>query len=266
MSKTQTSVWSCGGGRQSTAIAGLIVKGILPKPDYSVMVDVGYEKSSTWRYTNTVLIPALAEVGVHLEIIDKAKYATVDLWGGADGNTLLLPVFTDKAGRVGKMANFCSGEWKKRVLERHMKRTHHVSTWVSWMGMSTNEMRRVRIKDGETGSRNEYPLIFGPRPMSSQDCIRFVVEEMGWPEPPSSSCGHCPNHTDKQWKQLRDDDPADFQKAVLLDEQMRKTDPNAYLHKSCKPLGEVDFDTLCASQDGGLFAGLEGCDSGYCFT
>src|SRR3990172_4188792 len=69
------TVWSCGGGVQSTAIAALICAGKLPKPDYSIITDVGYEKSATFEYVKGHMIPRLAEAGVVLNIVKTTDYA-----------------------------------------------------------------------------------------------------------------------------------------------------------------------------------------------
>jgi len=42
-----TEVFSTGGGTQSTAIAGLIVQGLLPKPEICVIADTGREMPTT---------------------------------------------------------------------------------------------------------------------------------------------------------------------------------------------------------------------------
>ena len=65
-------VWSNGGGTQSAAIAALIIKGELPKPDLAVTSDTGREASETWRFHDEVLGPELhqvrsAEAGVLFE-------------------------------------------------------------------------------------------------------------------------------------------------------------------------------------------------------
>ena len=45
-----------------------------------------------------------------------------------------------------------------------------------------------------------------------------------------------------------------------MEDEWRKTDPNAFVHKSLMPLRLV---TLHPEQDDGLFSG--GCQSGMCF-
>src|SRR4051812_11977214 len=86
-----STVWSCGGGTQSAAIAALIVLGELPKPEAAVISDTGREASETWRYFESVLRPELAAVGVNLvrlpHSFDGTGWNTVDLFGGKDGGT-----------------------------------------------------------------------------------------------------------------------------------------------------------------------------------
>ena len=66
---SRVTVWSSGGGTQSAAIAALIVRGDLERPDLAAIVDTGYEASSTWAYHYKVILPALAGVGVHMHRI-----------------------------------------------------------------------------------------------------------------------------------------------------------------------------------------------------
>lgn len=251
-------VWSCGGGRQSVAIAALIVQGKLPVPDWSCIVDTGREKSSTWKYMDAVLIPELAKVGVTLHRIDKKEYATVDLYSFNDEH-LLIPAFTNQSGSIGKLTNFCSGEWKKRSLARFL-RAQGVGKYVAWIGFSLNETRRVlSIMDGQeyTSGLIRLPLVHDV-PMRATDCAS-LVRDMGWPDAPRSACWMCPNQSDDEWRGLT---PAEFAKAIELDRFVRDRDPNAFLHASCKPLDQVDF-----SDEGqpSLFE-ERACLSGMCFV
>ena len=256
------NVWSFGGGTQSAAIAALIIQGRLPKPDYAVMADTEREKSGTWLYLKHVVAPNLAEVGVTIEIAKKSDYATVDVFGGKDSKSVLLPVFTNQNGTVGKLPGYCSGEWKKRVVARYLKAQHGFSRYVSWMGMSIDEMDRMRVR-GDYGP-NYYPLL-ETVPMRRSDCVHLVTEIMGWPRPPRSACAECPNQGAEEWKQMRRESPADFARAVAFDAWIRETDPHAFLHPSCIPLSEVDFDAQTSLD---MFGGDngKGCDSGYCFV
>ena len=72
----------------------------------------------------------------------------------------------------------------------------------------------------------------------------------GYPEPPRSACVYCPFHSDKEWRRLRDKEPHEFAKAIKFDKEIRnlsKMDSQlkmeVYLHSSCRPLDEIDFDS-----------------------
>ena len=55
-------------------------------------------------------------------------------------------------------------------------------------------------------------------------------------------------------------DPADFQRAIVLDELIRDEDSNAFVHRSGTPLRDADLGA--DDPQGTLF----GCDSGQCFV
>lgn len=222
-------VWSCGGGVQSVAIAALIVQGRLPTPDLSVIVDTERERSSTWDYYNTVLFPALTTVGVNLVRVPKSQFATVDLWGGADDDKLLIPAF--RAG--GKSPGWCSNEWKSRVVDRWLRAQGvKKSEACVWLGISTDEMRRVRA------GACRYPLIHDV-PMSRAQCLE-LISEMGWPVPQHSACWMCPNASNAEWRHLRDKHPEDWQKALEFEDSIRQVDPEVSLHKT-GPLRDADI-------------------------
>lgn len=250
----RTQVWSNGGGTQSAAIAALIVQGRLPKPDIAVIVDTERENSDTFEYQRRFVFPALSAVGVECQVVPKSVFATVDLTS-KNGKSILIPAFTTASGQIGKLPTFCSVEWKERVVSRHL-RTIGVKQCDMWMGFSLDEMRRVK-KDSKAWRRKVYPLI--DLRLRRNDCIVEVLN-MGWPKPPRSSCWMCPNKCNAEWKDMRDNRPADFALAVAFDYQLRETDPDMYLHESCVPLDQVDFDTYASS-------GFEkGCESGLCFV
>lgn len=237
---TRLNVWSCGGGTQSAAIAALIVRGRLPKPDIALMVDTEREKSSTWEYVYGTIIPALASVGVELHIIKKSDYATVDLH--SHKGTLLLPVFTNQSGEVGKFRTFCSGEWKTEVQRRWL-RARGVNLCRTWIGISRDEMRRVRVSD-VAWNQNCYPFLeaeFGLY-YDRADCIREVTETAGWPKPPRSSCWMCPNMGPEEWLEMKANQPADFALATQLEADLHKSDANFFLHEQCVPLDQVDWE------------------------
>lgn len=242
-------VWSCGGGRQSAGIAALIVAGRLPVPDIAVIVDTEYEKESTWAYYETVLKPQLALMGCDLVRIVKSDYATVGLYGGKSGG-LLIPAFSTQEGSIGKLPAFCSNEWKQRVVRRYL-RARGVRQCEMWLGISTNEADRMKDSDLQWIT-NAYPLInLG---FSAQDCFQ-LVQEIGWPEPPRSSCYMCPNQGKAEWDGMSD---ADYERARQFEADIREKDSFVYLTRMAKPL---PADRVVQA----TFESLDNC-GGFCFV
>ena len=236
-------VWKYGGGTQSVAIAALIIQGKLPKPDLAIIADTGKERSSTWRYMEETVAPKLAAVGVtiHRAYASEHSYYHEGVYNRK--GTLLIPAFTDESGKKGKMSGYCNKWWKQDVVNNWLRRERGIrkEDVRSWIGFSADEWPRVaRMKQGEEykAGRIHFPLF--DMNLRRQDSIA-LVEAMGWPTPPRSACWMCPNQTDAEWRDLKDNHPEEFAKAVETDREMRERDPNYWLHDSCQPLGTVDF-------------------------
>ena len=243
-----TVFWSYGGGKQTAAIAVLILQGKLPMPDLIAMADTSREVAATTRYLYDVVAPA----GFNVTVIPHT-YATVDLYRGDD---LLIPAFTRRNGRIGQMPTFCSNEWKQRVCRRWL-RDQGVTDCVAWLGISTDEMGRMR-GSGLLWYRHFYPLIEAV-PMSRHQCESLVASH-GWPPAPKSACWLCPMRGTRGWQELKRKAPDDFERAVQLDDEIRQRDPDAYLHRLALPLREA---VQQSEEQPPLF---DGCDSGYCMT
>lgn len=247
MSTSLPVVWSCGGGVQSAAIAVLIEQGRLPTPDRAIIVDTGYEASTTWKYFDKWIHPRMRAVGLEVERVSKATYTKVDVWH--PNGMIHLPVY-----RIGvKFPTFCSSEWKTAIIARHLKATG-VKACESWIGISADEASRVRTKGKIAWQRLSYPLIYKV-PLTRKLCISEVLAA-GWDMPPRSSCFMCPNHSNASWRDL---DPEDMAQAIEFEHKMREIDPTLFLHRSCKPLESVRF----TNDDQ---ATVDGCSSGNCFT
>jgi hypothetical protein len=250
----RVQVWMNGGGGQSAGIAALICQGKLPKPDYAILVDTGRERTATFDYYKAHTLPALSAIGVNSVVIEKELYATVDLTS-KNGRNILIPAFTDINDGVGKLTNYCSKEWKLRVKRRWL-RDQGIRECDTWLGISFDEVRRVR-KDDVKWDRTLYPLI--DLQMRRHDCD-LEVARMGWPKAPRSACWMCPNACDGEWQDMKRNHPADFARAVAFERELRKGDPNLWLHESCVPLDEVDLESKSA------LAFEKGCETGMCFT
>ena len=114
-----------------------------------------------------------------------------------------------------------------------------------WIGISTDEFNRMK-ESRDAYIENVFPLI--KLKMSRQDCLDWMKNN-GYPLPRKSACIFCPYHDNKTWKDMKENQPEDFALAVQVDEDLRNAeslkypfDENLYLHRSLKPLKDVDFD------------------------
>ncbi len=259
----RTQIWNNGGGTQSAAIAALIVTGKLPKPDIAAIADTGREKSATWDYHERYIAPALASVGVTMHRVLKEDWSTKDLYGGADGDTLLIPAFTTQSGEVGKLPAFCSAEWKRDVIRRWATAEHGVRAATNWIGYSTDEMGRAYKAQHSTKSQGkwqiDFPLInLG---MDRGACSHLALQVLG-ALPGRSSCWMCPNMHMGEWRDVMADD-RDRPKVIKFEHDLRKRDPHAWLTDQVVPIEQAKFD----DSNEVLFGRETGaCDSGMCFV
>jgi hypothetical protein len=249
-------ILSYGGGTQSAAICVLIGQGLLPKPERIVIADTGREASQTWEYLDQVIQPYLAKVDLRVEIASH-ELATVDLYG--HNGDLLIPAYTNN----GMLPGFCSSEWKRNVVSRWLRREGYgpKNPVITWIGISLDEIARAKPSNVQW-QEYRWPLLFDVT-MRRDDCKRLVMDA-GLPEPPKSSCWMCPYRQDRQWMQLKEHFPADFDRAVQLERNIRSKDDGLWLTKHRKPLDEIQF----ADQEtqSPLFGQHGGCDSGFCWV
>ena len=252
--------WSYGGGTQSIAIALLVARGRLPKPDAIVMADTGREASETWEYHAAHVGPLLASAGLTVEVAPH-ELSTVDLYPTTGGTRPLLPAFSEG----GQLPTYCSVEWKRRVVRRLLRKKGYgpARPVDLWLGISLDETPRLRKSDVDW-LRHRWPLCFDV-PMTRAEC-RAMITEAGLPEPPKSSCWMCPFRQNAQWRRLKESYPGDWERAVALDAEVRERDPQGalYLHLSRVPLAEADLGREDTVEDLPLFSA--GCRTGYCWT
>lgn len=227
------TVWSCGGGVQSTAIAALIYTGKIEKPDYAIMVDTGFEKSFVLDYVRNTTIPKLAEIGVTLEIVPTKDFypqqSIID-----DNGYCVIPVFKLTADGKQKLKTCCNDKWKVNVIRKWLT-SKGVEQYISLIGISTDESHRQR-KPHKMYYQNKYPLI--EMGMNRDDCINYI-KSIGWGEPPRSSCYICGQQDDGEWWRMAMIYKDDFHNAVMVEKQLQKIDSNIYLNRKCKPLEEL---------------------------
>ncbi len=154
---------------------------------------------------------------------------------------------------VAALGRNCTEDYKIRPI---IRKTKEIAGWkgrkpkepivTTWIGISKDEIQRMR-ESREPWIEHRWPLV--EMDMHRHHCIEWMRDN-GYPEPPRSACYYCPFHSDHEWRKLRDSDPEHFADAIEFDKQVRELSKKdqalkmtAYLHRSCKPLDEIDFDS-----------------------
>lgn len=258
--KTLKQVWSCGGGRQSCAIAVLIIQGRIEKPDVAVIADTGRERFTTFPYLRKYVIPELESVGLTLHVIKTEEWSYYGTrWVDGTGG-LMIPAYDESEGFKRKLNPDCSGNWKRDSINRWLSKTFGITRgkYCKWIGFSCSPKELVRAANmakskKEGGNRSRFPLI--ELGLNTQECLK-IVKQHGWPEPKVSACYMCPNLKDSERLSLS---PEEQELAIKFDEEMRAQFPETYIHKTFQPLAQVDLKA-----QGELFS--EPCNSGVCFV
>jgi hypothetical protein len=89
------------------------------------------------------------------------------------------------------------------------------------------------------------------------------MKENNYPTPPRSACLCCPFHSDKEWLRIKNGPQDEWNDVVAFDKKIRSTNNlngMPYLHRSGKPLDEVNFVT---AESAGQLSFLDECD-GIC--
>jgi hypothetical protein len=261
---TKWNVLNLGAGVQSSCLALMAAKGeITPMPDFAVFADTQAEPQSVYdwldwlerqlpfpvyRVTKGNLTDESLEVKIRKSDGPRSK-------AGDETIRRLIPLFgiMPNGDRTAAIGRKCTSDYKvapivKEIRSRcEIKRGESEVQVTQWIGISFDEMQRMRGA-AHQWTQHRWPLV--ETRMRRHDCLEWMRQN-GYPEPPRSACYYCPFHSDAEWRRLRDDDPDYFERAVQFDKDIRAKykahDPTmlmeVYLHNSCKPLGEIDFDS-----------------------
>ena len=276
MIKNKLRVLSLGAGVQSSTLALMIHKGEIPMVDCAIFADTQAEPPKVYEWLK--FIKKTVNYPVHIVTWRNLEKDVLDASQG-EYQAFTIPFYTKnkETGQKGMLMRQCTADYKikpvtKKVREllgyKKGERVDLKEVKVEMLlGISTDELRRMRMNRLRYID-NQYPLIndFG---MSRQDCIAWVKDK-GYPMPAKSACYFCPFHSQSTWKEIKENDPELFQKAVEMDKKIRdqekykiknKFKDDLYLHRSCEPLDE-------ALEDDGQLDMFDGfntiCDEGMC--
>jgi hypothetical protein len=269
------TVLSYGGGVQSTALLVLSALGELPPIDAALFCNVGddSEHPASLEYVRNVAQPWAAERGVKVIELDRVKRdGTVETLYGR-----LTKPGARSVGIPVRMANgapgnrSCTADFKIRVVAKWLKQHGATNTDPAtvWIGISTDEIQRVKGRSPIPHETVAYPLI--DLGLDRSRCMS-VIADAGLPVPPKSSCYFCPFHRPQMWAEMRRDEPELFEKSARLEEHLntvrdRIGKDHIYFTDRLKPLRVAipEAQDMLPMFDESPDT-ITGCDEGHCWT
>ena len=256
-------VISLGAGVQSSTLLLMNLRGELgKKADCAIFADTKWESKATY---------------LHLEFLKReaAKYNFPILCVSAGdirrAEWNKMPLFIRNFdGETAMLNRQCTQAYKLAPINRRVREIVGLAPGQKspeivcemWLGISLDEASRMR-DSGEKWKTHRYPLI--EKRMRRTDCLKWLAAK-NYPIPPKSACLGCPFHGDAQWRELQAD-KEEWKEIVAYDEQIRRGVKGgtceAFLHRSLKPISEVDFRTAEERGQGNFF--LNECE-GLCGT
>ena len=254
-------VISLGVGVQSTALYLMSSLERIDRADHAIFADPGAELPRTYEILELLQDWAKYNNGIPIHVTDeKNLYKDILNQKNSTGHRFAsIPAFTEHGGMIRRQ---CTKEYKidpviKKIRDLHgLKPNKHMPKTQVWLGISMDEIQRM--KESQLPRIDYvYPLI--DQRMTRGDCIK-IFERFNFPIPPKSSCVFCPYHSDKNWKEIKDKLPEEWNKCVEIDNAIRDSTKRGvkdqiFLHRSLVPLERIEF----ADQQE-LFM----CEEGFC--
>ena len=250
-------ILNLGAGVQSTTVFLMAVKGLIRKPDVAIFADTGWEPKAV--YAHLERLEAMGkDHGIPIVRVSAGNLRDDITAGRKDFAAMPLYVLNNDSNSI--LRRQCTNEYKIQPIERHIRReilglkprqkAPREVVVRQWFGISSDEMRRVRMAKN-LWCEHWYPLFADTfhetlgldRPWSRQMCQDWLLEEYPQWDVPRSACIGCPYHTDAEWRRLKENEE-EWRDAVEFDHSIRhqrRLDSEAYLHRSLKPLDEVDL-------------------------
>lgn len=250
-------VLSLGAGVDSTTLLLLSEHGEVPRLDAAIFADTMAEPP--WVYetlewlSDAVTIPIFrVSVGdLHNTLIDMAM-------GINKSKSHYYPPFYMRKydGKAGApLHRRCTKAYKIVPVKRKIRELLKCSTTrrhvEQWIGFSLDDIGRTFCSDVQWLT-NVFPLIL-PLRMRRRDCIKWL-EDHGYPVPQKSSCIFCPYHRNSYWRDMRDNRPDEWRRAVTFEESLHHGNlPGArgtpYVHSSMIPLSMAPIDIKDTGQE-----------------
>jgi hypothetical protein len=267
-------VLSLGAGVQSTAL--LILAAQNPDRaglDAAVFADTGWEPASVYAHLDRLEREIARPAGIPIYRVSVGSLRA-DALDPAHRFASMPLYVTNLNGRAGRARRQCTSEYKLVPILRKVRELLgaplradgvpgrvRAGVWAEqWIGISADESHRALNVRSPRYSRSRFPLL-EPRivdGLTRTDC-QAINAGAGFPDVPKSACIGCPFHRNAQWRDMRDNRPAEWADAVAFDHAIRNGSARAnavgrplrgqmFLHRSCLPLDTAPIDHVTRNE------------------
>ncbi len=254
-------VISLGLGIQSTTMYLMSSLYYMDRADYAIFADPGAELPDTYELWDSLNDWAKYNNGIPL--IKKKKSLYKDIIDSQNGDRVAsIPAFTESQGMVRRQ---CTNEYKINVVVQEVRKLHglkkgqRMKPTEMYLGISLDEIQRMK-ESQLYNIEYKYPLI--DKRITRSDCVKFL-EERSFHNIKKSSCVFCPYHSNKNWKEIKQNYPEEWGKVIKVDRAIRDSSKRGlsdklFLHRTLVPISEAylqeDQEELFMCEEG--FCGI----------
>jgi len=262
-------VLSLGAGVQSTVMALMGAEGKFGDvPDCAIFADTGWEPDAVYEHLDWLETQLPFPVyRVSSGNIRKDLETNLNTTGHRFAS---IPFFMiNKDGSNGMARRQCTSEYKLKPIRKKVReliglkprqRTPKGVMVEMWIGISRDELMRMK-DNADSWVTNRWPLL--EIEMRRFDCLEWFEEQYAGRSLVKSACVGCPFHNDKEWSEIKKQNPAEFEDACRVDEKLRDLESNGgkfhgkrFLHAARIPLREVNLNAPRELGQGELFNDL----------
>lgn len=259
-------ILSLGAGVQSTSLLILAARGDFGRLDAAIFSDTGWEPRAVYEHLDRLEREVATPAGIPIYRVTSGNIRNDAL--DPEHRFASMPLYVKNPdGGDGMGRRQCTSEYKLKPIKRKIRellgappredgapgRVPKGKFAEQWIGFSTDEAHRALDAKQTQYMQSRYPLL--ERGLSRSDCDA-INRAAGFPDTAKSACIGCPFHSNRQWRQMRDNDPESWADAVRFDAEIRNggsARANAqgqalrgqmFLHRSRVPLGDAPIDRV----------------------
>ena len=255
-------VLSLGAGVQSSTVLFKMLDQEIKPADIAIFADTGNEPKEVYVWLDYLKDLMKDKIDFYVVRNEENTGHIIDDYKSASGRHSLIPLHIKRAdGTTSINMRTCTAEYKIKPLQRKVKEILGGSLRGRCvemvMGISYDEIQRAKTPSNKW-QINCYPLV--ENKITRSDCKHWI-SHTDYGQPPRSACIICPYHDNKEWKNLKDNYPDEFEYAVKFDEWLRDPNSNSaalqkfrdynekkqtpseqYVYKGKVPLKEATFE------------------------